>query len=246
MKVIKRDGKIEAFNGEKITTAVAKALKEVGEEEKGDFLKSLSSRIEKAFQNSQTEEVDVEVIQDMVEVYLMMDYPAAAKAYILYRHQRKEDWHKGWELTELQEDIFNSKYRYKNETFLEFLRRVGGPDRKVQKLIRDKKLIPGGRIMAGRGLAADGYKISLSNCYTIKSPEDNLESIFETAKKMARTYSYGGGCGVDLSTLRPEGSNVHNAARTTSGAVSFMDLYSTVTGLIGMNNRRGKLVASFM
>ncbi len=72
--------------------------------------------------------------------------------------------------------------------------------------------------------------------------EDNIESIFDTAKYMARTYSYGGGVGLNLSKLRPKGAKVNNAASTTTGAVSFMDLYSLVTGLIGMKGRRGALM----
>lgn len=86
--------------------------------------------------------------------------------------------------------------------------------------------------------------IKTHNCYVIAPPKDNIESIFETASKLARTYSYGGGCGVDISNLRPKDAVVHNAAKSTSGAVSFMDLYSYVTGLIGQSGRRGALMIS--
>ena len=78
----------------------------------------------------------------------------------------------------------------------------------------------------------------------IAPPEDEIESIFDCAKKLARTYSYGGGCGVDISRLSPRGAKINNAAKETSGAVSFMDLYSLVTGLIGQNGRRGALMIS--
>lgn len=46
------------------------------------------------------------------------------------------------------------------------------------------------------------------------------------------------GCGIDISKLRPKNAIVHNAAKSTSGAVSFMDFYSYVTGLIGQSGRR--------
>jgi ribonucleoside-diphosphate reductase alpha chain len=59
---------------------------------------------------------------------------------------------------------------------------------------------------------------------------------------LARTYSYGGGCGINISNLRPSGATVNNAAKTTSGPVSFMDLYSSVTGVIGQSGRRGALM----
>ena len=84
----------------------------------------------------------------------------------------------------------------------------------------------------------------LSNCYVIEPPQDEIESIFECAKKLARTYSYGGGCGIDISLLSPRGARINNAAKETSGAVSFMDLYSLVTELIGQNGRRGALMIS--
>ena len=37
---------------------------------------------------------------------------------------------------------------------------------------------------------------------------------------------------------------VHNSAKTTTGSVSFMDLYSMVTEIIGQNNRKGALMLS--
>ena len=105
-------------------------------------------------------------------------------------------------------------------------------------MIVQKKFLFGGRILSNRGLDKRGVKVSLSNCYVITPPEDNIESIFECASKLARTFSYGGGCGVDISNLAPRGAKVSNTAKETSGAVSFMDLYSMVTGLIGQNGRR--------
>lgn len=79
------------------------------------------------------------------------------------------------------------------------------------------------------------------NCYVIDPPSDSIEGIFDCGKKLARTFSYGGGCGIDLSNLAPRGARVNNTAKVTSGAVSFTDLYSLITGLIGQNGRRKKL-----
>ena len=135
-------------------------------------------------------------------------------------------------------DIWKNKYQFGGETFDHWLDRVSGGDDEVRNLIIQKKFLFGGRILANRGTNQNGRKISLSNCYVITPPEDNIESIFECATKLARTYSYGGGCGIDIGKLAPKGALIHNAAKETSGAVSFMDLYSTVTGLIGQNGRR--------
>lgn len=137
---------------------------------------------------------------------------------------------------QLSLDIWHKKYQINNESFEDWLDRVSGKNEDVKNLIRDKKFLFGGRILASRGVT--DRKVTYSNCYVITPPEDNIESIFVTASKLARTYSYGGGCGMDISNLRPKDAIVHNAAKSTSGAVSFMDLYSYVTGLIGQSGRR--------
>ncbi|MEK6921893.1 MAG: ATP cone domain-containing protein, partial [Nanoarchaeota archaeon] len=100
--------------------------------------------------------------------------------------------------------------------------------------------VPGGRVIAGAG---DLYRTkSLANCFVSVVQKDNIESIYQAAYECARTYSYGGGIGVDLSCLRPRDSVVHNAADKSTGAVSFMELYSLTTGLIGQSGRRGALM----
>lgn len=149
-----------------------------------------------------------------------------------------------WVSTQLAQDIWNKKYRYNNETLDQWFDRVSSGNDHIKKLIIDKKFLFGGRILASRGLQNKGRKITFSNCYVITPPEDNIESIFDCAKKLARTYSYGGGCGIDISKLSPKGSKINNAAKETTGAVSFMDLYSLVTELIGQSGRRGALMIS--
>lgn len=140
-------------------------------------------------------------------------------------------------------DIWNKKYRYNNESFDEWLDRVSGNDKHIKQLIIDKKFLFAGRILAGRGIAdKEECKQTLSNCYVLPPVEDNLESIFDTAKHLARTSSYGGGVGVDISKLAPTGAIVRNSAKTSTGAVSFMDLYSLTTGLIGQTHRQGALI----
>ena len=141
-------------------------------------------------------------------------------------------------------DIWEKKYRYEEETFDEWLDRISAGNTDLRQLIVEKKFLLGGRILASRGVDNHDRKTTMSNCYVIEAPEDNIESIFDCAKKLARTYSFGGGCGVDISKLAPKGATVRNAAKESSGAVSFMDLYSMVTGLISQNGRRGALMIS--
>ena len=141
-------------------------------------------------------------------------------------------------------DIWEKKYRYNNESFDEWVDRVSGGDEDVKELILSKKFLFAGRILSNRGTQTNGRKVTYSNCYVIPPPEDSLESIFDCAKSLARTFSYGGGCGIDISKLSPKGAHINNAAKETSGAISFMDLYSLTTELIGQNGRRGALMIS--
>lgn len=139
-------------------------------------------------------------------------------------------------------DIWHNKYQHNNETFDEWLKRVSGGNKDVEDLIVEKKFLPGGRILSNRGVTDS--KVTYSNCYVISPPEDNIESIYDCCKNLARTFSYGGGCGIDISKLAPAGAKVHNQARSTSGAVSFMETFSQVTAQIGQNGRRGALMIS--
>ena len=141
-------------------------------------------------------------------------------------------------------DIWKKKYQYKDETFEQWLDRVSSFDKDVKQLIIEKKFLFGGRILSNRGLQDFGKKVTYSNCYVISPPEDNIESIFECASKLARTFSYGGGCGIDISKLSPRGAKINNSAKETTGAVSFMELYNLITTLIGQNGRRGALMLS--
>lgn len=147
-----------------------------------------------------------------------------------------------WKLSELGEDIWKKKYQHNGESFEDWLERVSGGDTQVAQLIVDKKFLFGGRILSNRGITDRG--VTYSNCYVIEPPHDSIEGIYEAAMKLARTFSYGGGCGVDISTLRPKGAEVHNAALTTSGAVSFMDVLEQTARVIGQNGRRGALMIS--
>ena len=145
--------------------------------------------------------------------------------------------------SQLGTDIINKKYLQENETFMEWAERVSGGNQEVKRLFIEQKFIPAGRILSNRGLNNKGIKSTLSNCYVL-TVDDSIESIYQCCSNMARTYSYGGGVGIDISKLRPSGAIVHNSARSTTGAVSFMKTFDVVTGTIGQNGRRGALMIS--
>lgn len=113
---------------------------------------------------------------------------------------------------------------------------------KLPEYMRSKIIIPAGSIL--RGFNAPGYTGSFSNCYYIPIEEDSIEGIFETTKRLARIFSKRGGVGIDITILRPKDTPVNNAAKYSTGAVSFMPLFSEVTDTIGQQGRRGALLMS--
>ena len=112
-------------------------------------------------------------------------------------------------------------------------------EEKFRWLMQDFRFVPGGRIMFGAGR---NLRVTLLNCYVIPIRDDSIEAIFDWCKEAARTYSYGGGAGTDISVLRPKGSNVNNAAVHSTGSVSFMEVMSETTHTIGQSGRRGALM----
>ncbi len=134
-------------------------------------------------------------------------------------------------------DVFNKKYRHNDETFDNWLNRVSGKNIKVREMIVNKKAIFGGRVLANRGTGLSG---GLSNCYVLPSRDiDSIDGILEQCKRMANTFKHQGGLGFDLSAIRPRGSYVNGDKTTAPGAISFMPLFSSVTGTIASGGRRG-------
>lgn len=104
-----------------------------------------------------------------------------------------------------------------------------------------KYIIPGGSVMAGCGT---GELVSLSNCFVIDSPKDSYAEIMKTRSQQAQLMKRRGGVGYDLSKLRPRGAKVNNAAKSSTGAASFMDVCSDITNEVAQNGRRGALMLS--
>ena len=176
-----------------------------------------------------------------------------------------------FENDDLGYEVLKSKYQLNGETLDEFFQRIAnefarldnfknvkdidisklsyyGKERidknrydQFYDLFKDfKYIIPGGSVLAGIG---SGKPVSLSNCFVLNTG-DSVEELFDTASNMSQIYKRRGGVGVDLSSLRPNGAGVNNAAKTTGGVVPFMELFSQVTNTIGQNGRRGALMIS--
>lgn len=103
-----------------------------------------------------------------------------------------------------------------------------------------KYIIPQGSIMSTLGNPF--VFSSLSNCIVLPEIFDSYGGIFYTDQQMAQLFKRRCGVGIDISTLRPSGLRVANAAGITSGAVSFMERFSNTTREVSQSGRRGALM----
>jgi ribonucleoside-diphosphate reductase alpha chain len=163
---------------------------------------------------------------------------------------------------ELAAKVFVDKYALRNKTglmeqtpaqmhdrlALEFARIDAkyGADKEMRfvqyrnALDKFARIVPQGSPMAAIG---NPFQIlSASNCLVIASPEDSISGIFRAGQELAQLFKRRAGTGIDISTLRPDGMPVNNAARTTTGAWSFAEFYSFVTKMIAQKGRRGALM----
>ena len=110
-------------------------------------------------------------------------------------------------------------------------------EKKFYSILEDFKFTPGGRIMHGAG--RDDITTTLNNCYVVGIEDDSINSIYKTIQEEARTYKFGGGCGHDLSVLRPSGDAIIGTGGESCGPVGFMNLFSENTNTIAQHGRRG-------
>lgn len=135
-------------------------------------------------------------------------------------------------------DIWTKKYRYKDETFDEWLERVSHGNKEIKRLILEKKFLFGGRILANRGL----NKGSLANCATLGKVPDSIKGIMEFATKLAITFKAEQGQGLSFTDVRPKGTKIQNTYES-DGIIPFMELFNTTTQAIMQGgHRRGALL----
>jgi len=151
------------------------------------------------------------------------------------------------------EKKFTDKPLYKKKTWRNFIndkpkfsdywyKRQQLDEEKIYQLFKDfKYIVPAGSVMSGLG---SEKPVSLSNCFVLPSPEDSYSSINLTRLYQTELMKRRGGVGYDLSNLRPRGAKVNNAAITSTGAASFMDVCSDVTNEVAQQGRRGALMIS--
>lgn len=110
-------------------------------------------------------------------------------------------------------------------------------------LLRNYKyVVPQGGPLSGIG--NDKQFTSLSNCFVVGNGEDSYGGIMKIDEELVQLMKRRGGCGTDLSHIRPKGSPVKNSALTSTGIVPFMERYSNSTREVAQDGRRGALMLS--
>lgn len=110
----------------------------------------------------------------------------------------------------------------------------------------DNGAFPAGRILSNIG--AEGAKPSTSaiNCTVSGTIDDSMDSIFVRLYEAAMTLKAGCGIGYEFSSLRPRGALVTGCGSTTSGPLSFMEVFDrTCFTVSSAGGRRGAQMATF-
>ncbi len=240
MKVIKRNGKSENYDQNKIIGVLNKAFQGNEQEISDEEVLDIVLEIEKKFKRLKLKEVHVEEIQDDVELMLMKKgFYLVAKEYITYRNMKAEARNRPWSDNDERQDLILEKYLIKGENKKDFIKRIGSGNTTLEKIFRNREAIWGGRLLYAIGREGN---ITGSNCYVATDPEDSLEDIYRADYEIARTYSFGGGQGLNLSKIRPKGAKVNNTSNTTPGVMVFAEKYSHTTLNTQQESRRGALM----
>jgi len=157
-----------------------------------------------------------------------------------------------YQYDEIAKDVLRNKYlapleKHPWELWVRQARAIAGVEatdelkeewgEKFLSILEDFRFVPGGRIMHGAG--REDIKTTLNNCYVVAIKQDSIHAIYQAVIDEALTYKYGGGCGHDLSALRPSGSPIGGTGGESCGPTGFMDLFSINTNTIAQHGRRG-------
>ncbi|MBI4739527.1 adenosylcobalamin-dependent ribonucleoside-diphosphate reductase [Candidatus Woesearchaeota archaeon] len=264
--VKKRDDGIVPFNADNIKRAIASAFEAAMSSNLEAIPQLVDKVIENLNARFSADTVpSVEQIQDVVEQTLMQqEFFDVAKTYILYREKRTEVRELKSRIIGRQDDskltvnalrVAQEKYlqTFKDgtiETPKEMFRRVAACVAAAE-LIYDQKFdvhslrdaffqamcnlefLPGGRTLANAASKSN----QLVNCFVLPI-EDELSSIYDTLKEAATIQKFGGGTGFCFSKLRPKNEPVSNHEGTSSGPVSFLELFDMSTEIIKKGGER--------
>ncbi|HKK57045.1 adenosylcobalamin-dependent ribonucleoside-diphosphate reductase, partial [Marinobacter sp.] len=162
-------------------------------------------------------------------------------------------------------DIWNSKYQLKTKTgepvdqdidatYTRVATALAEVENKADRARHMKDFawalrhgaIPAGRITSNAGAEAHKPATSTINCTVSGSVHDSMNDILEKNHEAGLTLKAGCGIGYEFSTLRPKGAYVAGAGATTSGPLSFMDIFDRMCFTVSSaGGRRGAQMATF-
>ena len=169
-------------------------------------------------------------------------------------------------LQDASKDIWDKKYRLKTEdghavdqTIQDTFQRVAKALAEVESDAKKKKhwneqflwalnrgALPAGRILSNAGASKYKPATSTINCTVSGIVGDSMEDILAKNSEAGLTLKAGCGIGYEFSTLRPRGDYVSGAGATTSGPLSFMDIFDkTCFTVSSAGGRRGAQMATF-
>lgn len=162
-------------------------------------------------------------------------------------------------------DIWGTKYQLKtkngeavdqdiNETYDRVAKALSAveDDSKRAQVYEDFKwalehgVIPAGRIISNAGAGEHKPATSTINCTVSGTIYDSMDDILLKNHEAGLTLKAGCGIGYEFSTLRPKGAYVAGAGATTSGPLSFMDIFDKMCFTVSSaGGRRGAQMATF-
>jgi ribonucleoside-diphosphate reductase alpha chain len=267
-QIKKRDGTLVAFNQEKITNAIFKAVREVGGNDmvEAERLSSIVTSILEGRVQGGEKIPTVEEVQDLVEKVLIEEgHAKVAKAYIIYRHKHAEI-RKTKEILGVKDElklpvntikVLASRYLIKNEEgkIVESTKELFW---RVARGVAISDKLYGKTESEIDELAQQFYDMMTSFDFMPNSPTlmnagtefgqlsacfvipvpDTLEGIFDAIKHQAIIHKTGGGTGFSFSRLRPRGDRVKSTFGVSSGPVSFMKIFDAATAEIKQGGKR--------
>ena len=162
-------------------------------------------------------------------------------------------------------DIWHSKYQLKTKTGDPVDKDINATYERVAKALAEVEnksvrtqhmknfiwalqngAIPAGRITSNAGAEAHKPATSTINCTVSGTVQDSMNDILEKNHEAGLTLKAGCGIGYEFSTLRPKGAYVAGAGATTSGPLSFMDIFDRMCFTVSSaGGRRGAQMATF-
>jgi len=261
----KRDGRVVAFDPNKITNAIHRAILAVKGED-GELAAKLSAQVVAIVEEEFKDRIpSVEDVQNIVERVLIKNgYDSVAKAYILYRHKRTE-LREQKKLLGVTDDlklslnaisVLERRYLLKDEAgrvietpsqmFRRVAKAIAAVDSMYDKSVRIESVEEEFyRVMANLEFLPNSPTLmnagtdigQLSACFVLPVG-DSIEEIFDALKNMALIHKSGGGTGFSFSKLRPRGDVVKSTMGVASGPVSFMKIFDVATDVIKQGGKR--------